>query len=64
MTTLAAKEAKDQLVQHQQVDRPVVPLLQLIMQLMGRGGRHVVEESRIETLKSAQASLNKMTGNQ
>ena len=64
MTTLAAKEARKQLDQLQQVERPVVPLLQLIMQLIGKGGRHVTDESRTETIQTAQAMLNKMTGNQ
>jgi hypothetical protein len=63
MNTLAQKEAKARLVQEQIVNRPVVHLLKLVIQLMGRGGRHVTSESRAETLHEAKAKLNKMTGN-
>lgn len=63
MFTFARKEAKNRLVQEQIVNRPVVNLLKLIIQLMGAGGRHVTAESRAETLEDAQKRINQMTGN-
>ena len=63
MTTLVRKEAENRLVEEQIVNRPVVNLLKLIIQLMGAGGRHVTAESRAETLGDARNSINQMTGN-